>query len=180
MEFIYLIFFMLARGFSFRMWRLTLVRSSLFPLSADYSVAMCRAWPGILVTWPSCRLSITYYCAQRLWSLICITCRSCFFPDLVALSCAGEGCLSPEWWRHMYEMDMEHFANPSLSKVVTKCCFLEFVVWDRTYVFSLCLNPDLDDWIFDCLLTNLNGCCASYYMSFQGKHTAVFPWILEP
>ena len=86
--------------------------------------------------------------------------------DLVALSCAREGCLSPEWWRHMYEMDMEHFTNPSLSMVVTKCCFLEFVVWDRTYVFSLYLNPDLDDWIFDCLLTNLNGCCASWLASF--------------
>ena len=31
------------------------------------------------------------------------------------------GCLGPEGWRHTYEMDMEHFANPSLSVVVAKC-----------------------------------------------------------
>ena len=67
--------------------------------------------------------------AQRLWSLICVTCRSCWFRDLVALSCcAGEGGLGPEGWRHTYEMDMEHFANPSLSVVVAKCWFLGFVV----------------------------------------------------
>ena len=34
----------------------------------------------------------------------------------------------PEGWQHTYEMDMEHFANPSLSVVVAKCCFLVFVV----------------------------------------------------
>ena len=31
-------FFMLPRGFGFRIWRLTLARGSMFPLSADYSV----------------------------------------------------------------------------------------------------------------------------------------------
>ena len=50
---------------------------------------------------------------------------------------------------------MEHFANQSLSMVVAKCCFLEFVVRDRAYVFSLHRNPDLDDRIFDCLLTSM-------------------------
>ena len=49
MEFIYLIFLMLALGFGFRMWRLTLARGGLFPLSADCSVVMCGAWPGTLV-----------------------------------------------------------------------------------------------------------------------------------
>ena len=39
-----------------------------------------------------------------------------------------DGCLGPEGWRHTYEMDMEHFANPSLSVVVAKCWFLGFVV----------------------------------------------------
>ena len=33
-----------------------------------------------------------------------------------------------------YEMDIEHFANPSLSVVVAKCWFLRFVVRDRTYM----------------------------------------------
>ena len=145
---------MLAWGFGFRIWRLTLARGGLFPLSADYSIVMCGAWPGTLVTWPWRRLSMTYCCAQRLWSLICVTCQSCWSPDLVALSCcAGEGCLGPEGWQHTYEMDMEHFANPSLSVVVTKCWFLGFVVWDRTYVLNFYYNPDLDDRIFDCLLT---------------------------
>ena len=50
---------------------------------------------------------------------------------------------------------MEHVADPSLSVVVAKCCFLGFVVQDRTYVFSLYLNPDLDGRIFDCLLTSM-------------------------
>ena len=50
---------------------------------------------------------------------------------------------------------MEHFANPSLSVVDAKCCFLGFVVRDRTYVFSLYRNPDLDARIFDCLLTSM-------------------------
>ena len=39
--------------------------------------------------------------------------------------------------------------------VITKCWFLGFVVRDRTYVFSLYRNPDLDHWIFDCLLTSM-------------------------
>ena len=52
-------------------------------------------------------------------------------------------------------MDMKHFANPSLSVVVAKCCFFRFVVRDRTYVFSLYRNPDLDDRIFDCVLTSM-------------------------
>ena len=34
----------------------------------------------------------------------------------------------PDGWRHTYEMDMEHFTNPSLSVVVAKCWFLGFVV----------------------------------------------------
>ena len=42
--------------------------------------------------------------------------------------CAGEGSLGPEGWRHTYVVDMEHFANPSLSVAVAKCWFLGFVV----------------------------------------------------
>ena len=35
----------------------------------------------------------------------------------------------PEGWLHTYdEMVTEHFANPNLSVVVVKCCFLGFVV----------------------------------------------------
>ena len=43
----------------------------------------------------------------------------------------GDPCLvvsGPVGWRHMYEMVMEHFANPNLSVVAAKCWFLWFVV----------------------------------------------------
>ena len=52
-------------------------------------------------------------------------------------------------------MDTEQFANPSMSVVVAQCWFLGFVVRDKTYVFSLYHNPDLEDRIFDCLLTSI-------------------------
>ena len=50
---------------------------------------------------------------------------------------------------------MEYFANPSLSVVVAKCRFLGFVVQDSAYVFSIYLNPDVDDRIFYCMLTSM-------------------------
>ena len=43
------------------------------------------------------------------------------------LLCLGR-CHRPEGWQRTYEMVMERFANPSLSVVVAKCCFLGFVV----------------------------------------------------
>ena len=42
--------------------------------------------------------------------------------------CVGARCLGPVGWRHMYEMVTDHFANPNLSVIVAKCCFLGFVV----------------------------------------------------
>ena len=51
-------------------------------------------------------------------------------------------------------MVTEHFANPNLSEVVAKCCFLGFVVSD-----SLHHNLDLHDLIFYCLPAP-NGCRA--------------------
>ena len=114
-----------------------------------------RAWPGTLVTWPWRRLGMTYCCVLRLWSQICITCRSCWFPDLVALSCcAVAGCRGPEGWRHTYEMDMEHLANPSLSVVDAKCCFLGFVVRGQS------LPQPWPRWPDFLLFANINGCCA--------------------
>ena len=151
----YSLLFILACGFGFWMWRLSRARSVLFPLSADYSVVMRAPLPGTFVTWPWHRLGMTYCCALRLWSQICVTCRSCWFQDLVALSCcAGAGCLGSGEWRHTYEMDMEHFPNPTLSVVVAKCWFLVFVLRDK-YEFSPSRNPDQDDHIFDCLLPSM-------------------------
>ena len=69
--------------------------------------------------------------------------------------CAKAGCLRPEGWWHMYEIYMDHFANPSLSVVVAKFWLFRFAVLDSTYVFSLYCNPHLDHCIFDCLLTSM-------------------------
>ena len=69
-----------------------------------------------------------YCCALRLWSQICVTCWSCWFPDLVALPCAWAGCLGPEGRQHTYEMDIEHFTNPSLSVGVAKILVFRVLV----------------------------------------------------
>ena len=54
----------------------------------------------------------------------------------------------------MYEMDTEFFANPNLSPVFARNTFFK-VCGERQnfYVSSLYRSPDLDDRIFDCLLT---------------------------
>ena len=78
------------------------------------SAAMSEVCPGTLVTWQWLCLSMIYCCALRPWSQIC------GFLGLVALSCcAGASCLVPVGWRHMYEMDMEHFINQNLL-ILTK------------------------------------------------------------
>ena len=83
----------------------------------------------------------------------CVTCRSCWFPGLVALS----RCIGPEGWLHRFEMVTKHFANPNLSVVDAKCMQVFGVCGLRQnlYVFSLYCNPDLYDWIVYCLLTSL-------------------------
>ena len=53
------------------------------------------------------------------------------FPCLVVPEHGAEGR------QHTYEMDMEHFANQSLTVVVAKCRFLWFVVRDRPYMCSV-------------------------------------------
>ena len=101
----------------------------LFRLAAEYSAAMCGVCPGTLVIWPWHRLNMIYCCAMRPWSQICVTCQSFWLLGSVALSaCAGASCLVLVGWRHMYEMDMERFANQNLSVVVVKCWLLGFVV----------------------------------------------------
>ena len=69
---------------------------------------------------------------------------------------------------HMCEVDIGHCANPNLSGDVAKCWYLRFVVPDRTsmcfciatltYVYVnpvMYRNPDLDDRIYECLLTSV-------------------------
>ena len=79
--------------------------------------------------------------------------RICFFRLVVPGQDASGG---PQGGRHTYEMNMEHFANSSLSADAAKCCFLGFVVRDRTYmcsVFTATLTEMLTNIKFDCLLT---------------------------
>ena len=111
------------------MLRLIQARGVLFRLAAEYSAAMCGVCPGTLVVWPWLHLIMIYCCALRPWSQICDTCQSFWSLGSVALSaCAGASCVLPVGWRHMYEMDMEHFAKQNLSVVVVKCWLLGFVV----------------------------------------------------
>ena len=110
------------------MLRLIWAHDVLLWLAAEYSAAMCEVCLGTLVTWLWLRLSMIYCCALRPFSQICIMCQSCWFLGSVALSCVRASCLMPVGWQHMYEMDMEHFANQNLSVVVVKCWLLGFVV----------------------------------------------------
>ena len=120
---LYIYVFMLAWGFTFWMWRLTLVHLILFPLSAEYSVVMCWAWLGSLVIWPWHRLGMTYSCALWLWSQICIACQSCWFPELVALSCCAKvGCFGPRGMTAYIRDGYGAFCHQSLSG----CCKILF------------------------------------------------------
>ena len=123
----------------------------MFLLSAEYSVIMCWVCPGTLVTWPWLRLGMKYCWALRLWSQICVTCRSCWFPYLVTLSCALAACLELEGLLQKYEMDTEHFDNQNLRVVVVmvRCARQNF------YVFSLYRNAGPDNRIFSCLPTSI-------------------------
>ena len=86
--------------------------------------------------------------------------------------CAGAGCLRLEGWQQTYEMNMEHFTNPSSSVVVAKCWFLGFVVWERTYVFSLYHNPDIDNQIDYCLQMSMAA------MQAEDVHASFLLWVI--
>ena len=139
---------MLAWGFGFWMWRQPLACIVLYLISAEYSVVMCWAWPGTLVTWPWLRISMTYCFVLRLWSQICVTCRS--FSVSVPLSCfVWSRCLGPVGWLHTYEMgtlvllmtDLPDFArvavvaprgnsdHSSLSAVISIAHSFQTCVW---------------------------------------------------
>ena len=50
---------------------------------------------------------------------------------------------------------MEHFTDLSLSVVVAKCCFFRVCGARQNLCVRFFRNPDLDDRIFDCLLTSM-------------------------
>ena len=67
---------------------------------------------------------------------------------------------------------MEHFTNRSSCVVVATCWFLGFLVWERTYVFSLYHNPDVDSQIFDCLQT------AMAAVQAKDVHASFLLWVI--
>ena len=86
-----------------------------------------------------------------LWGWAC-TCRSCWFPDLVSMSCcAGAGSLGAALWRHTYEMGKKNFANPCLSVVVAKCWF--YGLWCETELMCS---------VFTAILTLMTGYLTVY------------------
>ena len=119
---------MLAWGFGFWMWRLTLVHGVLCLLSAECSIVLCRVWPETLVTWPWLHLSMIYCCALGLG------------PQAQGMAAyVRDGYLA--------------FRQP---KFECGCCSNKMLVFrvcgvrQNLYVNSLYHNPDLHDWIFDC------------------------------
>ena len=82
-------------------------------------------------------------------------CRSCWFPDLVALSsCAGARWRESDWWDACVLDDYWAFANQNLSVILAKCWFLELAVWDEACMCSVfTATLTLITRIFDCLLT---------------------------
>ena len=124
MEFLYLIFYAFLR---LQFLDVETNPGPLRPVPAVCRIlcSIVRGLAGNLSDLTVASLSMIYCCTLRLWSQICVTCRSCLFADSVALSCcAGARCLEPEGWLHMYEMVMEHFANQNFSVVLAKCWFM--------------------------------------------------------
>ena len=108
------------------------------------------------MTCPWLPLCMIYCSALRIWSQIYVTCRSCWFPDLVTLYfSAGAGFLGPEGCLHTYEMDTEHFANSNLNVVVAKLVFSVYGVRQNFYDVSVYRYRIIDDRIFYCLLTSM-------------------------
>ena len=98
-----------------------------------------------------------------------LTCRRCWFPVSVALSCCvGTSCLGHVGWLHTFEMVTEHFANPNLSVVVAKCCF--YGVWCETE--PLCLQSLLQPCVI-CVLFN-NNANGNGIASSQSSYTTGF------
>ena len=50
---------------------------------------------------------------------------------------------------------MGHSTNTNMSMAGAKYLYLGSVVPDNIYVFSLYRNPDVDDQIYECLLTSM-------------------------
>ena len=151
---------MLAWGFGFWMWRLTLACGV---MSADRTEVMCGDWPGSFVTWPWRRLSMTYCCALRLWSLICVTCQNyrlriwspCLVVSLPVLMPRSRQMVAYVWDGY------RAFRQPKFECGFGEILFYRVCsVWQNLYVQSVLQHsprwPDFK------LFTDIIGCCAGW------------------
>ena len=140
---------MLAWCFGFWMWRLTLACRVLFLLFAENSVVMCGVCPGTFVTWPWLWLSMIYCCKVsylRHWSQICITSRSCWFPDLAALSWLLCQSKMPRTWG-MAAYIQDGYGAFRQSKFECGCCeMLVFRMWCDTAHLCVVLPHPWPKW----------------------------------
>ena len=141
------------------------------PAPAVCRILCSNVWglAGNLVTWPWLCLRMIYCCALRLWFQICIRCRRCWFPVSVTLSCMCRYKTPRAHGMAAYIRDgYRAFCQPKFE-----CGCYEMLVFrvcgmrQNLYVYSLYCNPDLDDWIFDCLLSSMaavqaEDVCASF------------------
>ena len=119
---------MLACGFCFWTWRLTLASGVLCLLSEEYS-SYVRGLPG-----NPCDLAVASSQHDTLFRSETLVLVMRHVSKLLVPGFGrpvllwGARCLGPEGLQHTYEMVTEHFANPNFSVVVDKCWFLGFVV----------------------------------------------------
>ena len=168
---------MLAWGLGFWMCRQTLTHGILCLLSAECSEIMCRAWTGTLVTWPWLCLSMIYCFALRLWSQMCVTCWSCWFPVSVALSCVGGKMLRARGMVAFLRDGYGAFCQP---KFECRCKILVFTVCgvrQNLYVYIQSLSQPWPRWPYFLLFTSINGCRAGWGCSC---HFPVFGWFEWP
>ena len=138
------------------MWRQTLARVVLYRMSAEYSVVMCRAWPGTFDLTVASSQHDILLCSETLVSdmrhvsevLVPGFCRP-------VLLCRGKMPRA----RGMAAYIRDGYGAFRQSKFECGCCemlvFRACGVRQNLYVYSLYRNPDLDDRIFDCLLASM-------------------------
>ena len=173
---------MLAWGIGFWMWRLTLACGILFLLSVEYSAAMRGA---LAVNLGDLTVAPSWYdillCSETLVSDMHHV-SEILVPGfgLSVLLCQGK---MPWAWGAAYVRDgYRAFCQPKFE-----CGCYEMLVFRvcggrrNLHVFSLYCNPDLDDRIFDCLLSSMavmqtEDICASFLFvcDLNGYHQEWF------
>ena len=137
-------------------WRQTLADDVLFRLTAEYSVVMCRTWPGTLVTWLWLRLIMTYCWALILLSQICsrvgVTGARIWSHCLLL---PGQGVSCHEGWLHTYKWLWSSSPTKIWAWLLGNAGF--YGLWCKTEL--LCVQSLPHPWWSDFwLFTNINGC----------------------